>query len=370
MSPTSSETYSTDNPIRDKELDAFQRYPFSKRIAETIAQRKDSLSLVLGIFGAWGEGKSTVLNFIDEELKQKEKILLLRFNPWRYREEDTLIKNFFQKISVLLGKELPSKVEKVTKLFKMYGQVSLLGVDFGKIGKNLADVDLEKLKERVSGFIEESGKRLVILIDDIDRLDKQEIYSLLKLVRLNADFKNTTYVLSFDQEMVSSAIGERFGAGDKKAGENFLEKIIQVPLPIPKAHSESLRRFCSERIENSMRKSAISLSKEEKERFDYQFRTNILIRLRTPRLAIRYSNILSFSLPLLKGEVNIVDLMLIEALRVFYPDHYSFVKNNPDYFTHIDSDFNSEEQFRNSTKVDLIKKHLKQVSLPYNLASF
>ncbi|GGW41558.1 KAP family P-loop NTPase fold protein [Arenibacter certesii] len=362
MNDTNSENYSTDKPIIEKELDAFQRYGFSKRIAETIVERKNRDSLVFGIFGVWGEGKSTVLNFINKELESHDEILTLVFNPWRYGDEDTLIKNFLKKVSELLGKELSSNKEKFAGFVGKYGSVgSIIGVDFSDVGKNLADVDLENLKKRVDEFISESGKRLVIFIDDIDRLDKQEIYSLFRLVKLTADFKNTTYILSFDQEMVASAIGERFGTGDKKAGENFLEKIIQVPLSIPKAQPDALKKFCFKLVDNAILKSELNLSEDEVQRFVYQFTTNILGRLTTPRLAVRYGNTLSFSLPLLKGEVNIIDLMLIEALRVFYPEHYSFVKNNPDYF--IGSYSETYGHGNNQAKIDSIKKHFENLEI-------
>jgi predicted KAP-like P-loop ATPase len=360
MSDTNSENYSTDKPIIERELDAFQRYGFSKRIAETIVERENRDSLVFGIFGVWGEGKSTVLNFINQELVSHSEILTLVFNPWRYGDEDTLIKNFLKKVSELLGKELSSNKEKFAGFIEKYGSVgSIIGIDFSEVGKNLADVDLENLKKRVDEFISESGKRLVIFIDDIDRLDKQEIYSLFRLVKLTADFKNTTYILSFDQEMVASAIGERFGTGDKKAGENFLEKIIQVPLTIPKAQPDALKKFCFQLVDNAINNCKLELTKPEVERFVYQFSTNILTRLSTPRLAVRFGNTLSFSMPLLKGEVNMVDLMLIEALRVFYPSHYAFVKANPDYF--IGSYKNVYDHSQNNDKIESIKKHFDKL---------
>ena len=360
MSDTNSENHSTDKPIIERELDAFQRYGFSKRIAETIVERENRDSLVFGIFGVWGEGKSTVLNFINQELVSHAEILTLVFNPWKYGDEDTLIKNFLKKVSDLLGKELSSNQEKFAGFIKKYGSVgSIIGIDFSEVGKNLADVDLENLKKRVDEFISESGKRLVIFIDDIDRLDKQEIYSLFRLVKLTADFKNTTYILSFDQEMVASAIGERFGTGDKKAGENFLEKIIQVPLTIPKAQPDALKKFCFRLVDNAISNCKLELTKPEVERFVYQFSTNILTRLSTPRLAVRFGNTLSFSMPLLKGEVNMVDLMLVEALRVFYPSHYTFVKANPDYF--IGSYKNAYDHGQNNNKIESIKKHFDKL---------
>jgi predicted KAP-like P-loop ATPase len=360
MIENNSENYSTDKPIDNKELDAFQRFTFSKRIAETIVERKNKDSLVFGIFGVWGEGKSSVLNFINEELKGHDKVMTLVFNPWRYGDEDSLIKNFLKKISEILGEELSTNKEKFAKHVEKYGSIgSIIGVDFSEIGRNLADVDLEDLKNRVDDFISESGKRLVIFIDDIDRLDKQEIYSLFRLVKLTADFKSTTYILSFDQDMVASAIGERFGSGDKKAGENFLEKIIQVPLTIPKAQPDALKKFCFQLIDNASTNCKLDLTKSEVERFVYQFTTNILTRLSTPRMAVRYGNTLSFSMPLLKGEVNMVDHMLVEALRVFYPNHYTFVKANPDYF--IGSYRNAYAQSQNKDKIASIKNHFENL---------
>jgi len=354
------ENYTSDKPILNKENDAFQRFEFSKRIADTISERKNQDSIVFGIFGIWGEGKSTVLNFINQELMTSGNILTLSFNPWRYGDEDNLIKNFLKKVAELLGKELDSNKEKFAGFIGKYGSIgSVFGVDLSDIGKNIATVDLEELKNRVDEFLNESAKRLVIFIDDIDRLDKQEIYSLFRLVKLTADFKNTTYILSFDQEMVASAIGDRFGSGDKKAGENFLEKIIQVPLTIPKAQPDALKKFCFLLVDNAINNSKIELSKEEVQRFVYQFTTNILNRLNTPRLAVRYGNTLSFSMPLLKGEVNLVDLMLIEALRVFYPNHYSFVKNNPDYF--IGSYSRIYETGNDENKINSIKEHFNRL---------
>jgi predicted KAP-like P-loop ATPase len=360
MSDNNSENYSTDKPIDSKELDAFQRFAFSKRIAETIIERKNTDSLVFGVFGVWGEGKSSVLNFINQELKVNDEVLTLVFNPWRYGDEDSLIKNFLKKVSDLLGQELSTSKEKFAGFVGKYGSVgSIIGVDFGDLGKNIADVDLEDLKNRVDDFISESSKRLVIFIDDIDRLDKQEIYSLFRLVKLTADFQNTTYILSFDQDMVASAIGDRFGSGDKKAGENFLEKIIQVPLTIPKAQPDALKKFCFQLIDNAINNCNLELSKPEVERLVYQFTTNVLSRLSTPRLAVRFGNTLSFSMPLLKGEVNMVDLMLIEALRIFYPSHYGFVKAHPDYFT--GSYKNAYDHTQNKVKIESIKKHFDKL---------
>ncbi|PIF63182.1 P-loop NTPase fold protein [Flavobacterium sp. 11] len=327
------QNFSSDKPVENESQDRFQRYNFSKRIAETIQKRESPDGIVIGIYGAWGEGKTSVQNFIEQELKTDDTILIIKLNPWRYNDEDTLIRNFLKKIADLLGKELEKRKIKLGNFIEKYGALGgFVGVDFTQIGKSLSEIDLEDWKNKIDDFLKESTSKLVIFVDDIDRLDKQEIYSLFRLVKLTGDFSNTTYILSFDEIMVASAIGDRFGAGNELSGQNFLEKIIQVPLKIPQAQISALKTYCFELVDKAIDESEIKLSQSEEQRFVYQFTESVLLRLKTPRLAVRYGNSLSFALPLLKGEINHIDLMLIEALKIFYPRHYEFVKLNSNYF--------------------------------------
>lgn len=76
------DNYLADKPISEEKDDKFQRYNFSKRIAETILNRKSSDSIVIGLYGAWGEGKTSVLNFIKQELNPHyPNVIQFSFNP-------------------------------------------------------------------------------------------------------------------------------------------------------------------------------------------------------------------------------------------------------------------------------------------------
>ena len=376
---------SSDKPVSKIGEDKFQRYEFSKRIADKIITSNDNNSVVIGISGVWGEGKTSVINFIDEELKKESTIIPIRFNPWRFTEEATLLVSFFNTLAIEIQKSFPQESEtkkenrfckwfknifknikeplknskeNIGEVLKNYGKMISIcgaGVAAESLGKVLSKVDIEVLKARFEKLLIESKKKLVVFIDDIDRLDKQEIHAIFRLVKLTADFSNTYYILSFDQDMVASAIGDRFGEGNKQAGINFLEKIIQVPLIIPEAQPDALQQYCFDQVNKAINDSIINLNENEVQRFVREFTNNILCRLKTPRLAIRYGNSLSFSFPLLKGEVNIVDLMLIEALKVFYPIHYNFVKGNPIYFI---NSYRSNTNF-GSNDIEIKKKEIK-----------
>lgn len=340
--------YFTDIPISDPNLDEFKRYSFAQRVAETIALRRDPASIVIGIYGVWGAGKSTVLNFIEKELENKDDVICVKFNPWRFEDEIHLLQDFFKILADELGKSISSPNEKIVDLLKDYATIlsftigDIVKLSPGAVGKSHSSIELSELKKRIEMFLENERKHIVILIDDIDRLDKKEIQAIFKLVKLSADFDNTTYVLAFDEKMVSEAVGEKYGSGDGEAGRNFIDKIVQVPLNLPKADTISLRDICIKIISETLNKANIYLTEEQRQKFLGKLFIDCLeTRIQTPRAAKRYGNALYFSLHLLKGEVNPVDLMLIEGMRIFYPKLYDTVRNNPEIF--LQSCMNNDE---------------------------
>lgn len=334
-----------DNPVLDPSLDKFNRFPFSQRIAEVISSRHDSSSIVIGIYGAWGEGKTTVFNFIETTLENDANIVCVRFNPWFFKDEEKLLLSFFQTLADALDRKLTTRAEDIggwlakcgeilapLSLADTTGAVRGSGQILEKLGNLFSQVKLEENKKRIEKILEEENKRLVIFIDDIDRLDKSEIQSIFKLVKLSAGFKNTIYLLAFDEEKVASAISEKYGSGDLEAGRSFLEKIIQVPLTLPQVSYSSLQKFCFECVDEALKNTSLELTEEDVRRFVKCFSEGLAIQLKTPRLAQRYGNTITFYIPLLKGEVDIVDLLLIEGVKIFYPKLYSSIKDKPSYF--------------------------------------
>lgn len=334
------DSFLSDNPIGDPGEDRFQRAPFAQRIADSIIDSNSRNTMVIGIYGAWGEGKTSVLEMIEKHLADKESIISLTFNPWRYKDEDGLLKQFFTLLAASLNTRLQKKKEKIGEILKEYGEYIDIDLPFVgspgkkavKAGEALSRVSIEELKKRIESILLENKKRIVVMIDDIDRLEKEEIHAVFRLVKLTGNFAFTTYILAFDENIVSAAIGERFGKGDQQAGFNFLEKIIQVPAKIPLAQPSALQRYCLEKIEGVLSANHILLGFEEREEFMFYFSSLLLPQLHTPRLAVRYANTVSFSLPLLLGEVNYVDLLLIEGIRIFYPEVYELVRAHPQYF--------------------------------------
>lgn len=338
-------TYLSDQPIQSRADDRFNRWPFAKRIADTIVRRPDSTSLVVGLYGPWGDGKTSVLGLMEEALAEHPDTVVVRFNPWRYGSEQQLLRGFFDSLADALGRSLSNRKEDIGQILKKYGSIlSIASVSVGSVvqispgeaaaafGEALSSVELDELRVRLERILKESNKRLVILLDDIDRLDRAEVHATFKLVKISASFDYTSYVLAFDDEMVAAALGERYGGGGMAAGRSFLEKIVQVPLHLPPAETIELRAVAFDGVNAALELSGWDLSREQGEAFVQCFVDALEPQMRTPRQAKRYVNALAFSLPLLKGEVYPVDLMIIEAIRVFYPKLYAVIRDNPNLF--------------------------------------
>ena len=193
------------------------------------------------MYGPWGDGKTSTLRLIEEALRAYPTVVQINFNPWHFSTQEALVRGFFATLGEALGHKLSNQKEKIGDLLNKYGGLlSLASVNIAGVvsvspgaaatsmGKALSTVGLDQLKGRLEGALRDARVRVVVMIDDIDRLDRDEIHAVFKLVKLSADFDYTSYVLAFDDVIVSDALGARYGAGNPAAGRSFLEKIVQT----------------------------------------------------------------------------------------------------------------------------------------------
>ncbi len=338
-----------DNPVHSPEEDEFNRWPFSKRLADTIANfDARGGAPVIGVYGRWGYGKSTVLNFIREQLQRshRERTEIFEFNPWRFKDQEALASAFFQGLAITVDRTLGGTGQRVGQILE-YGSSLLSVIPLGggaaanlveKFGAQLAHQSLEAERRTIIEIMRSAERKIVVLIDDIDRLDRDEILAILKLVRLTANFPQIVYVLAFDDDMVAQAVGYSFG-GAADSGRQFVEKIVQHPFTIPAVSRQRLLTFIERRALGACAKAGIRLDDKEWRQFRGLAEDCLLPRLVTPRQAIRYGNALAFALPMLTGEVNTLDQILVEGLRVLFPALYTFVRDNGPTFVVEDAPF-------------------------------
>lgn len=363
----------TDLALEDPAQDKFGRDNFAKRVADILMNKQTPDHLTVGIYGKWGEGKTTLINFVKYYLEDehKEQAIHIDFNPWRYKDEEQLLNSFFKQFAQGITHKLGENGKKIAKTLLAYSGLIVALAEpvtglamFTKLGgwekfksvlpfgnedgeKDFVnDTDfspaidsleaslkksesLQKQKQRISKQLEKTGKKHIVFIDDIDRLDSREIQILFSLIKVTADFDNVIYVLSLDPDIVSKALEETYPG----SGLNFLQKIIQVPLHLPKARKTDIFNELLYPGVNALLGSYefVFTTDEEREITD-SISNGLESRINTPRMVKRYLNALNFALPILKDETNVHDVIMIEGLRICYPDTYDYVFKNRNLF--------------------------------------
>jgi predicted KAP-like P-loop ATPase len=314
-------------------------------LAKAIRDYRGSDGIVLALYGPWGSGKSTVLAYVQHELErnpQEDRPVVVPFNPWWFSGQEHLAKAFLGQLQIVL----PAKYrgfEKIGNLLAEFsgalgGAADLAGKGFGVpfLGKLIETgtkrlatrpKDVPALKKALSDLLLAQKKRVLVVVDDIDRLAPDEVRQLFTVIKALADFPYVTYLLAFDREVAATAISEQTGL----PGERYLEKVIQVPFDLPRPDRTALRQAFFKRLDAVM-------APTPEGRFDSMHWNNILHSgldqlIEVPRDVVRVTNALSVTYPAVVGEVNPVDFIAIEALRVFLPGVYDAIRMAPREFT-------------------------------------
>jgi len=353
----------SDKPIIRVEQDELDILPFVRRLVRPLLEWPAEDSLVLGLYGPWGSGKSSVLNLLASELNQWEGVknlraIPVRFNPWHYSSEDALLVSFFGTLASATGtsKLLTKSARKhLAKALKAIGQslpiltavtgLTALG-PLAKAGFDSAvtlleggESRLENEKKKAEEVLLEIGRgdvrlRVVVLVDDLDRAADTELRAMLRLVKLIADLPNISYILAMDdgrvREVLSAGRTESFG-------QSFLDKIVQIPVqlpPLPEDRLEILTKKAVAEVLQEAGYSADGLFSDERHRELDPYPGTLGKRITSLRDRARLMNNLRFML--LAGppmDVSPIDAVLVSFLQTFYPDVYRRLPENKSFLT-------------------------------------
>ena len=348
--PTTDNPFITDQPIEKADDDLLGRASFSRELGNAINAYKGKDSMVVGLYGAWGSGKTSIINMAMDHIKNtptknnKEKYnVIVRFNPWNYSDQNQLITQFFAQLSTELKKPNFSDndkemAEKTAGLLLEYALIieptaSIFIASFlarlAKIFRSYKVKDLAAVKSDLQKSLLQIPAQIIIVIDDIDRLNNTEIRQIFQLVKSLGDFHNTVYLLAFDRQVVTDALAEV----QKGSGNEYLEKIVQVPFEMPLADEQEIEKLLLDHLKELIEKDTRKSPTFNSMHWWNIYHSGLRNFLKNIRDVNRYINSLRFSYGLVKDEVNPVDFIAITALQVFLPEVYSSIKSNKSLFT-------------------------------------
>ena len=339
--------YNADKPIKTGLEDLLGRSFFSKQLAKALYECDASDGLVIGLFGEWGSGKTSVINMTMNEIKNmgeesENEPLIVTFSPWNYSDKDNLTRLFFHRlITRIEGQDNQAKKEELGKNLKKYvnildglALVPVFGNVFATVSKGLATdyvdkllevPDLDKAKEDLEIILKESNQKIIVVIDDIDRLTNSQIRDIFHLAKQVGNFSNIVYILSMDREIVCRALQEIHNID----GNEYLEKIIQVPFEIPNVRKDKVQQYLLNQLNHIIREIAGDIEVDNRY-WDKIFMNCIMPYIDNLRDVNRIINVFKFKYEVLYQEICIEDMIGITILEVLEPKLYKWIYNHKD----------------------------------------
>lgn len=339
--------YSTDRAISYIEEDRLGRASFSKQVGKAIYEYKGKDSLVIGLFGKWGTGKTSVANMalqtVEELSKNDEKPpVIIRFAPWNYSDKDNLICQFLATLKTHIdtgeNEELKKKVGKALSdysgIFDFASLIPIVGGPIATLLKGVAKAggeelskpkDLYSTKIKLEDALLEVNQKIIILIDDIDRLTNSQIRDIFQLVKQVGDLPNITYMLAMDRDVVKRALSKVHNYD----GNEYLEKIIQIPFEIPELRKSKLHDIFFARLNEIIKDISNEVTWDQRY-FNKVFNNCIDPYIITLRDVNRVLNTFLFRFSMLHEETSLEDMLGITTLEVMIPELYKWIAENKD----------------------------------------
>lgn len=276
--------YHADRALTDRTKDELGLAVIADAVAEKIIALQPSDGLVIGLQSPWGMGKSSFLNFLTATLRSAPGVIVVPFSPWLVDDRNALLHELFAELSKSLTKpetmnqhrwdiadhrnrrraaqglrrfsRLAASLKTLPPAPHLSWVKDLLNLPIlREVGAVIgflissaatlrpADYTLRELRGDISSRLALLNRKVLVIVDDVDRLEIAEVREVFRLIKAVADFPNTTYIVAFDREPI-----DLDGEQTSDIARSYLDKIIQVPIFLPEPEPVDLRRMLTEAL--------------------------------------------------------------------------------------------------------------------------
>lgn len=310
------------------EYDLLGRNPIVDELKNLIKNYNSEERLVIGIEGKWGTGKSTIIKNLINEIKDNDEILIIdEFNPWVYENNSAMFKGLLDKVFDREKLEISS--EELTRIKKSFFSL-IFGEKFNGL-QNLINEDKydeQALLKRINNYLNKNNRKIVLIIDNLDRLSSDKIILILSFVHnVLSGIENFIIILAYDQEELNDILL------NENISKKYLNKLIQKRIILPVPNKSTIVRISNLSLSNILKGFNIEYSET-----DLQFIVNSLVNqgldLRELKRIVN-----SIILPLRKFTTHkyFTDYFILELIKYFDYDLYLEMYGKRDMFITFDS---------------------------------
>lgn len=331
-----------DFPSMQKYEDIYGRTGYATSVANHISHTSSDVSFAIGVIGDWGSGKSDFLIRLMSILEKDSENIIFEFNPWRVNKTDAIIDEFFRAFSNKLkpyNQSITGTInEYSSRVLKPARETQLKLVD-AIIGSWFQDDDIQEKYKAINESIKAISKRIVIFIDDVDRLTGKEVMEILRIIRNTANFANTFFVVGVDQNYIVNVLRN---TKDFANEEEYLKKVFQLTITLPAfkkdrlvgeikkyLYTPDLSEIDKQKINLGLKTLGIDADNQGPELFlpSFTYETLLEKMLDNVRDLKRFCNSFKIAFHILKNEADIHDLLMLELIRNKNMDLYNSIRS-------------------------------------------
>lgn len=323
--------------IKDDKDDLINISLFIDSIKDSLLLCNTQKTFVMSLIGKWGAGKTSIINLLKSKINNGEIAVIDTFSPWKYDNKISLFKGFYNYIFKLIGKKCGYINYK--DMIKKYENVIFNVVEKTvniPLAKDLFNVnedeeqELEYIKNQINDNIKFNDKKIIIVIDDIDRLQKNEILFVFKMVKNIFDFDNIIYILSYDEKRIRKVF-----ENELNIDSDYLNKIIQNKIYVPILEIDKTVDIGTTSLKNML--NIYNIKIDDEERFT-KIINMVFNSFEDLREVIRFINSLSITINFLDIlKLDISDYIALEYIKFRNISLYNKIYKASKYFISEDS---------------------------------
>ena len=374
---TDEDYFKLDAPIKTFSQDSLERSLFISSLVSIIEQISVNEKFIIGLDGEWGTGKTSCMYLLKEELLNRDSdVVCININAWSYNgNTDSILLDIFCQLEQYIindsessnddndhnkGCIVPKILHRYTNIAhrqKAEAQVQKMGGVLNSLASIFSDANIAGIPIRVGELGTEvlrtllanstnfnkmnkeirkklDDKKVLVVIDDIDRLDSNSVVGLLSAISTVSSFDGFIYMLPFDSNILNSCISEYFGSDTHR--QLYFEKIVQLCIKLPKTPSRIIARIFITEFQSILARYNYEYEDIDRESKMLEY-CNVMDIIETPR-DIKRIYISAYCISnAISRMLSLVDIIYLETIRIKEPRLHDLIYRNKDLFVRTDN---------------------------------
>lgn len=227
---------------------------YIKALGDRLAKTKlNGESFALGVAGDWGSGKTTFLNTLHLELENTFKVI--DFNPWACSNANVVISDFFKTLQCNMPRSDKDLIRDIGKYVRLLTEADIVSKNIALLTesfKSSYSESITSVKKEIEQNLSKADTRYAVLIDDLDRLQQDELFEILRLIRITASFSNILFVVTYDRHHIIDMLN----VSGISEGAQYVKKIFNTEVILPGAEPNTLPMMLVSEIEKQMNRGS------------------------------------------------------------------------------------------------------------------